>query len=91
MTLRRALLLVLVAIPLLLAAVWWWTMHTTAGAHFVWDRVAGALGDRLSVESIAGTIGSDLEITGFRYRSGGVTVDVGRFSGTVGFDVRPFG
>ena len=91
MTLRRALLFVLVAIPLLLGAFWWWTMQTTAGAHFVWDRVAGALGDRISVESIAGTIGSDLEITGFRYRSGGITVEVGRFSGAVGFDLRPFG
>lgn len=89
MTLRRILLIVVIALPLLLAATAWWALYTTSGAAFLWARVQGALGERVSVAGLEGSLARGLELTGFRYDSEGVSVTVGDFRAIVEIGVRP--
>ncbi len=89
MTLRRVLLLSIVAIPVALAVAAWWALYTTSGARFAWARVQAALGDRVAIEYVDGSLASGLELGGFRYISPVVTVEVGALRAKVGVGLMP--
>ena len=91
MTWRRALLLVLVLLPLVGSAAAWWLLYTTGGARFAWARVDAALGDVLSVESIDGAVASGLRLRGFRYDGDAATVTVADFAARIDVRLLPLG
>jgi hypothetical protein len=88
-TLRRILLIAVIALPLLLAVTTWWVLYTTSGAGFAWARVQGVLGEGVSINEIRGSISGGLELEGFRYAGQGVSVSIARFEAVVEFGVRP--
>lgn len=89
MSLRRALLVLLVALPLLFSAAWWWATRTSSGTQFVWSRVEHALDGRIAAEAVYGSLASGLELAGFRYSDKGVTVEIARFAARVRIGVWP--
>ena len=89
MSLRRALLVLLVALPLLFAAAWWWATRTSSGTQFVWSRVEHALDGRIAAAAVDGSLASGLEIAEFRYAGQGVTVGISRFAARVRIGLWP--
>lgn len=89
MTWRRALLLVLVLLPVVGSAGAWWLLYTTSGARFAWARVDAALGDALAVDAIDGAVASGLRLRGFRYDGEAATVTIADFAARIDVNLLP--
>ncbi len=89
MSWRRALLVLLVVLPVLFATAWWWATRTSSGTQFVWSQVEHALDGRIAADAVDGSLASGLEIAGFRYSGKGVTVEIARFAARIGIGFWP--
>lgn len=54
-----------------------WVLNTQSGTRWAAARAISALGDKLAIESVAGTIAGPLRLTNLRYRDPAAGIDVG--------------
>ncbi|HEY7638885.1 MAG TPA: translocation/assembly module TamB domain-containing protein [Steroidobacteraceae bacterium] len=67
--------IVLGALLLVIVAVCTWSLHTQAGARWIAHVAVGALGGKLVLGSVEGTVADRLTVTDIRYRDPEVGVD----------------
>ena len=89
MTLRRALLMLLVAPVVLAAVAWFWLLHTESGARWLWARAEAATGGALTVAGLRGDISSGVELLGIRFVNDAVELGVDDVSLAAGLEVLP--
>lgn len=89
MTWRRALLGIVLLVPLLLLGAWWWLMHSTSGAGFLFSRASGLLNEQLQAERLQGSLASGLIIEGLEFATPGVAVRVAELHAVAGVDLMP--
>ena len=68
MRLLRASLLSVAALLLAIAAVLSWALGTQSGARWIATRAENALGEKLSVGEVSGTVAGPLTVAAVRYR-----------------------
>lgn len=54
-----------------------WVLNTQSGTRWAAARATAALGDKLAIETVDGTIAGPLRLTNLRYRDPGAGIDVG--------------
>lgn len=64
--------LVVVVVGMLL-----WVLNTQSGTRWAAARATAALGDKLAIDTVDGTIAGPLRLTNLRYRDPGAGIDVG--------------
>jgi translocation and assembly module TamB len=76
MSLRRILLLLLLAPVLLVAGAGYWLLHTEPGARWLWSQTESATGGALSAASVAGDLGSGVALRGLAFDNEAVDLDI---------------
>lgn len=69
--------IVLAVLILIIVGVLAWVLNTQSGTRWAAARATGVLGDKLSIETLGGTIAGPLHLTNLRYRDPGAGIDVG--------------
>jgi translocation and assembly module TamB len=87
MTLRRVLLLLLVAPLLLLAGSWYWLLHTQGGASWAWSVATSAMDGALDADSLSGDLSAGLTVHHLAFSNDSVDVSASAVTAAIDIDV----
>lgn len=91
MSLRKALLLLIVPLVLLGTGIsaWNWLLHTESGARWIFHKLSSSPAFDLGASSISGDLGSGLKLEGLYFQNSAVRVDIAKISTAVDIDLLP--
>jgi translocation and assembly module TamB len=69
--------IVIAALIVMIVGVLLWVLNTQSGTRWAAARATTALGDKLAIETLEGTIAGPLHLRNLRYRDPGAGIDVG--------------
>src|SRR5687767_1750941 len=69
--------IVLAVLIVAIVAMLLWVLNTQSGTRWAAARATAALGDKLAIQTLEGTIAGPLRLTNLRYRDPGAGIDVG--------------